>query len=219
MHRLFTALAALLFVFAVAAGPAAAKVEELGALEEKVRGSCPDKECRAMTRTTAYQAKVGENRGLMTVPQNSRVVAWTAALGKPGPKQSEFFTETFAGPAQAAVVVLRPAKKLNYTVVAKAPMMELTKHFGTTVQFPLVRTLYARKGDVIGITVPTWAPLLQLGLGGDTSWRSSQRKDGCADTQTQTGLLGSTTSAQFICLFRNQRVTYSATLVSVPKET
>jgi hypothetical protein len=73
-----------------------------------------------------------------------------------------------------------------------------------------------RKNDVIGITVPTWAPLLQLNLGGDTSWRSSQAKDACADTQTQSALLGSKAAAQFTCLFRNQRVTYSATLISTP---
>lgn len=215
MQRFFIPLAAVLTLLAGAA-PASAAVEEIGAMEENVKGSCPDKECRAITRTTAYQAKVGENRGLMTVPRDGRIVAFTLALGKPGPKQTEFFAETFGGEAQAAVVVLRPSKSLNYRVVAKGPMTKLTEYFGERVQIPLVRTLAARKGDVVGITVPTWAPLLQLGLGGDTSWRSSQAQDGCADTQTQTGLLGSTRSAQFRCLFRNQRLTYSATLISTP---
>lgn len=216
MHRLFIAIGAVLTLFAIAATPASARLEELGAMEETVKGSCPDKECRAITRTTAYQAKVGEKRGLMTVPRDGRIVAFTLALGKPGPKQAEFFTETFGGAAQAAVVVLRPGKSLNYTVVAKGPMTTLTDYFGQTAQFPLVRTIRVRKNDVIGITVPTWAPLLQLNLAGDTSWRSSQAKDGCADTQTQTALLGSKTAAQFTCLFRNQRVTYSATLISTP---
>lgn len=216
MHRLFIAICATLTLFAIAATPASARLEELGAMQEAVKGSCPDRECRAITRTTAYQAKVGENRGLMTVPRDGRIVAVTFALGKPGPKQAEFFTETFGGAAQAAIVVLRPGRSLNFTVAAKGPMTTLTEYFGQRVQIPLVRTLRVRKGDVIGLTVPTWAPLLQLGLGGDTSWRSSQAKDACADTQTQSGLLGSKKAAQFNCLFRNQRVTYSATLISTP---
>lgn len=216
MQRLFIAISAALSLLAIGAGPALAKVEELGAMEESVRGSCPDKECRAITRTTAYQAKVGENRGLMSVKNDGRLVAVTYALGKPGPKQADFFAQTFGGAAQAAVVVLRPGKKLNYTVVGKGPMTTLTDYFGQTVQIPLVRTLRVRKNDVIGLTIPTWAPLLQLNLGGDTSWRSSQAKDGCADTQTQTALLGSKNAAQFTCLFRNQRLTYSATIISTP---
>lgn len=216
MQRLLTAIGAVLTLLALGASPASAKLEELGAMEASVRGSCPDKECRAITRTTAYQAKVGTSRGLMTVPRDGRLVAFTLALGKPGPKQSEFFTETFGGAAQAAVVVLRPGKRLNYTVVAKGPMTTLTEYFGQTAQFPLVRTLRVRKNDVIGLTIPTWAPLLQLSLAGDTSWRSSQAKDGCADTQTQSALLGSKTAAQFTCLFRNQRLTYSATVISTP---
>lgn len=216
MQRVFIAIGAVLTLLVVGASPASAKLEELGAMEANVKGSCPDRECRAITRTTAYQAKVGTNRGLMTVPRDGRIVAFSLALGKPGPKQAEFFTETFGGAAQAAIVILRPGRQLNYRVVAKGPMTTLTEYFGQTVQIPLVRTLRVRKNDVVGITVPTWAPLLQLSLGGDTSWRSSQAKDGCADTQTQSALLGSRGAAQFTCLFRNQRVTYSATLISTP---
>ncbi|MBJ7329931.1 MAG: hypothetical protein JHC95_08550 [Solirubrobacteraceae bacterium] len=216
MQRVLIAIGAAFVLLAGAASPASAKLEELGAMEATVKGSCPDKECRAITRTTAYQAKVGEKRGLMTVPRDGRIVAFTLALGKPGPKQAEFFTQTFGGAAQAALVILRPGKKLNYTVVAKGPMTTLTDYFGQVAQFPLVNTLRVRKDDVVGITVPTWAPLLQLGLAGDTSWRSSQAKDACADTQTQSALLGSKNAAQFACLFRNQRVTYSATLISTP---
>lgn len=216
MQRVFIAICAALTLLVLGASPASAKIEEIGAMEEAVKGSCPDTECRAITRTTAYQAKVGENRGLMTAPRDGRIVAFTLALGKPGPKQSEFFTETFGGESQAAVVVLRPSKSLNYRVVAKGKMTKLEEYFGTRVQIPLARTLAVKKGDVIGITVPTWAPLLQLDLGGDTSWRSSQAEDGCADTQTQTAMLGSKRTAQFRCLFRNQRLTYSATLISTP---
>ena len=195
---------------------AAAKRSEIGALGDGVRGSCPDN-CQAVTRSTGYQAKVGPDRALYQAPENGRIVAWSIALGKPGPKQTAFFEERYGGPARAAVVVLDPGKKLLRTVIAKSPLQRLTEYFGQTVQFPLERTLRIRKGQYIGLTVPTWAPALQIGLGSDTSWRSSRAKTGCLDTTTQFALLGQRTLATFNCLYKTARLTYSATFISDPR--
>ncbi|MDX6678607.1 MAG: hypothetical protein QOE31_2659 [Solirubrobacteraceae bacterium] len=196
---------------------AAAKRSELGSLADDARGSCPES-CQAVTRSTGYQAKVGPDRELYQAPENGRIVAWSIALGKPGPKQTAFFEERFGGPARAAVVVLDPGKKLLRTAVAKSPLQTLTGYFGQTVQFPLEQTLRIRKGQYIGLTVPTWAPALQIGLGSDTSWRSSRAATGCADTTTQFALLGNRTSATFNCLYKTARLTYSATFVSSPRK-
>ena len=195
---------------------AAAKRVELGDLAGDVRGSCPEN-CQAVTRSTGYQAKVGPDRMLYRAPDNGRIVAWSIALGKPGPKQTSFFEERYGGSAQAAVVVLDGGKKLARTVVAKAPLQKLTPFFGQTVQFPLEQSLRIHKGQYVGITVPTWAPALQIGLGSDTSWRSSRAKTGCLDTTTQFALLGTRTTATFGCLYRTARLTYSATFISSPR--
>ena len=80
------------------------------------------------------------------------------------------------------------------TVVAKAPLQKLTDYFGQTAQFPLAQALRIRKGQYVGLTVPTWAPALQIGLGSDTSWRSSRAAAGCLDVTTQFALLGGRTS-------------------------
>jgi hypothetical protein len=196
---------------------AAAKRAELGVLADDVRGSCPVS-CQAVTRSTGYQAKVGPVRELYRAPANGRIVAWSVGLGKPGPKQTAFFEERYGGVAQAALVVLDTGKKLARTVVAKAPLQKLTGYFGQTVQFPLERTLRIRQGQYVGLTVPTWAPALQIGLGSDTSWRSSRAKTGCLDTTTQFALLGSRTSSTFNCLYKTARLTYSATFISSPRK-
>jgi hypothetical protein len=206
-----TALAAL----AVPAAASGAKFIELGAMAEGVRGSCPDN-CQALTRTTGYQAKVGPDRALYKAPANGRIVAWSLALGKPGPKQTAFFEERYGGTAQAAVVVLDVGKKLSRTVVAKAPLQRLTDYFGQTVQFPLTQTLRIKKGQYVGLTIPTWAPTLQIGLASDTSWRSSRAPTGCLDTTTQFALVGARTNALFRCLYKTARLTYSATFIASP---
>ena len=217
-HHVVTtnAVTTLLAISAILPAVASAELMELGELDESARGSCPDA-CQALTRTTGYQAKVGPDRGLYQAPANGRIVAWTVALGKPGPKQTAFFEERYGGASQAAAVVLSPGKKLERTVVAKAPLQKLTDYFGQSPQFPLARALRIRKGQFVGLTVPTWAPTLQIGLGSDTSWRSSRAQAGCLDVTTQFALLGSRTSAMFRCLYRTARLTYSATFIPDPK--
>jgi hypothetical protein len=213
-------VAAAVLAAATLASPAAAsaKVTELGELGQDIRGSCPEN-CQALTRTTGYQAKVGPDRTLYRAPSNGRIVGWSVALGKPGPKQISYFQERYGGTAQAALVVLDPGKKLSQRVVAKAPLKKLTPYFGQNVQFPLARTLRIRKGQYIALTVPTWAPTLQIGLGSDTSWRSSRAASGCLDLTTQFAMLGKRTSAIFRCLYRTARLTYSATFMSDPQAT
>ena len=194
---------------------ASARVSELGAMAEGVSGSCP-RNCQAVSRTTGYQAKVGPDRTLYRAPADGRIVAWTLALGKPGPKQTAFFTERLGGAPQAAIVVLDPGARLRNSVVAKAPLVRLTRYFGQTTQFPLERTLRIRRGQYVALSVPTWAPALQIGLGSDTSWRSSRATDSCSDTATQSALVGSRRSATFRCLYRTARLTYSATFIPSP---
>jgi len=110
--------------------------------------------------------------------------------------------------------VLDVGKKLSRTVVAKGPVTTLNDYIGQSVQFPLINTLPIKKGQYVALTVPTWAPVMQLGLGVDTSWRSSRAASGCGDVTVQFALLGSRSNALFRCLYKGVRLTYSATFVS-----
>jgi hypothetical protein len=211
-------VAAALVASAAVAAVASAKVTEMGTLSGAVRPGCPFV-CQALTRSTGYQAKVGPDRGLYQAPADGRIVAWTIALGKPTAKDVAIFRQRYGGDPLAAIVVLDPGKKLSRTVVAKAPVQRLSDLLGQTVEFPLVRTLAIKKGQYVALTVPTWAPALQTGLGTDTSWRSSRDPVKCLDTTTQFGLLGSRASAFFRCLYKGVRMTYSATFISNPTQT
>jgi hypothetical protein len=211
---------ALLAAFLLAAAPAAADTIEVGATKDApATPSCPGKPCLAVSRTTGYQAKVGTNRGLMTIPASGRIVAWSITLGKPGPSQVDFFDKTLGGPASAGISILRPGKRLFSRVMAVTPIVPLEPYFGGTAQFPLVHTIPVHKGWVVALTVPTWAPALAVGLPGDTSWRASRAKDKCDDTQTQTAQDTANDLAQYFCLYRTARLTYSATLITYPAST
>jgi hypothetical protein len=179
--------------------------------------SCPASPCLALTRTTGFQVKVGSTRSLVTVPKEGSVVAWTVTLGKPNATQVKFFNANEGGAASAAIAVLRPQHKpnLSYKLIAQSTVVPLEKYFGKTAQFPLTSSIPAKKGDIIALAVPTWAPVLALGFSNETSWRASRPRNSCSSTSTlSVQSVGAT--VQYYCLYRQARLTYSATLVSTP---
>jgi hypothetical protein len=179
--------------------------------------SCPASPCLALTRTTGFQVKVGSTRSLVTVPKEGSVVAWTVTLGKPNATQVKFFNSNEGGAASAAIAVLRPQHKpnLSYKLIAQSPVIPLEKYFGKTAQFPLASSIQAKKGDIIALAVPTWAPVLALGFTNETSWRASRPRSSCSSTSTlSVQSVGAT--VQYYCLYRQARLTYSATLISTP---
>jgi hypothetical protein len=210
-------IAAIVGCVALAA-PAAASAEiiEVGKLDPPATPSCPGQPCLAVSRTTGYQAKVGATRGLMTIPKDGSLVAWTISLGNPGKKQTDFFNSKLGGESQAQITVLNPRRKLRSRAVGQGDPQNLSPFFGTTVQFALQKSIPVKKGWVVALTVPTWAPALAVGLGADTSWRASRAKGTCEDTSTQTIQVQPNQLAQYWCLYRTARLAYSATLVTAP---
>jgi hypothetical protein len=192
---------------------AAAAAIEVGGTPPSSPPSCPATPCLAVSRTTGYQAKAGPTRGLMTIPQNGRIVAWTIGLGNPGAQQTTFFNQRLGGEAEARITVLNPRARLRSRVVAQGEPRKLQPYFGSSPTFALARTIRVHKGEVLALTVPTWAPALAVGLGSDTSWRASRGKGSCENTSAQTAQMRDNQLAQYFCLYRTARLTYSATLL------
>jgi len=180
--------------------------------------SCPTPSCLAVSRTTGFQVKVESSNNLDYMPRAGSVVAWTISLGKPTATQIKFFNANEGGPASAGIAILRAQKgpKLTYQLVAQSPVVPLEKYFGKTAQFPLATTIPVKKGDIVALTVPSWAPALALGFGKATSWRASRAKGKCTTTGTQTAHTTIGSSVQYFCLYQTARLTYSATLISTP---
>jgi hypothetical protein len=180
--------------------------------------SCPATPCLAVSRTTGFQVKVGAAHNPLSAPRSGTVVAWTIALGKPNAAQVKFFDTNEGGPSEAGIAILRPQPKpnLTYKLVAQSPLVKLQAYFGKTAQFPLETTIPVKKGDVVALTVPSWAPALALGFAGDTSWRASRPRKGCTSTSSQTTDTTIGAPVQYYCLYQTARLTYSATLISTP---
>lgn len=177
--------------------------------------------CLAVSRTTGIQSKVGQVGHPLVVPANGRIVAWTIELGRPTATQIKFFDENEGGAPSAAISVLSPVKTKNrttptYHLLAQSSVVNLEPYFGMTVQLPLTTTLKVKKGDVIALTVPTWAPALALGFGKNTSWRASRQQGQCSTTSSQTAQTELKSNVSYFCMYQTARLTFSATLISTP---
>jgi hypothetical protein len=206
------ALAAVLLLPAAAS----ARIIEVGQTAAAGTPSCPASPCEVISRTTAFQARVDGKRKLFVAPAAGRIVAWTITLGTPQRKQRRYFEENLGGAAQAGISVIRQGDRRYGRVTGVSPVQTLTPYFGQTVQFPLATSLAINKGDVVALTVPTWAPALGLGLARNTVWRASRDIDACDDTQTQSAQADVQDLTRYRCAYRTARVTYSATLVTTP---
>lgn len=214
MKRIPLGVALLVCALGAASSTASARLYELGETAEPTTVSCPD-DCFVVTRTTALQVRTGTVRYPTTAPRNGRVVAFTVQLGSLSDRQISFFNSTYGGTSRVQLAVLREKPRRTYDVVATTGIFKLQPYFGTAVQFPLKTTLSVRKGDVIALTVPTWAPVLAVNLPQENGWRAS-RADNCRDLLTQTAQLTVDSSTQYKCLYQTARVTYSASLISTP---
>jgi hypothetical protein len=221
MRRLTTAILGGLALLLAVPSLAPATLTEVGVIGETTPAttpSCPGSPCLAVSRTTGFQVKVGTSTNILSAPRAGTIVAWTISLGKPNATQVKYFNANEGGPSEAGIAILRPQTKpnLTYKLVSQSPLVKLEPYFGKTVQLPLETTLKVKKGDVVALTVPSWAPALALGFANTTSWRASRPKTGCTTTSSQTTQTQIGTAVQYYCLYRTARLTYSATLISTP---
>jgi hypothetical protein len=114
------------------------------------------------------------------------------------------------GPPRAGIVVLRRGRGVDYRLVARSDTKNLTKHLGERVEFGLERSIPVRAGDVVGLTVPTWAPALAPRQEPGFSWRASRTV--CADTARQQSHSSVGTTVPYRCRYKTAQLTYAASL-------
>jgi hypothetical protein len=197
---------------------AATTTPETTTEEETKTAATTEAPCLAISRTTGFQTKVGAVNNPLVIPHNGRIVAWTIDLGRPTTTQTKFFDENEGGVAQAGIGILQPDKSpaLTYKLIAESPVVKIQPYFGLNVQLGLEKTLKVKAGDVVALTVPTWAPSLALGFEKTTSWRASRESKACSVTNTETAQAELKSTATYSCQYLTARLAYSATEISTP---
>jgi hypothetical protein len=232
MKRISSLIAAVAALGAVLApASAAAAVVELGATSTSlVAPTCPPGVSAAnctiiLTQITAVETIRDGIAYPTTVKKPGSIVAFTIGLSRLSSTKTtahndiHFLDQTYGGTTRASITVLRPngpKSQRRWTVVGQSAVFHLQPYLGQVVQFALPASLPVLKGDIVALTVPTWAPVLSIQLPSAKFAYRQSRSSNCnrppAGTQAQTVKQ----TATYNCNYPGTRVEYSATEVTNP---
>lgn len=220
-----------------AAGSAPARVIVLGQTASTPPPSCPGKvvnnvevvPCRVEGHVTGFQVLAGGVARPHEAPFDGKVVAWSITLSRPSRTDAKtttdevgFFNDFLGKPSQARIGILRPvedSKPPRYTLVRQSPLQVLNPYFGSSVVFALDHPLTVLRGQIVALTVPTWAPMFAFNVTDEDTWRGSRPPKECSSkTDIQGGhpQQGIGKTKTYGCYYSNARLLYTATLVKQP---
>lgn len=216
-------LAGLSFGAATGDGSYRAATRDLGLDPRPPGPSCPSN-CRAVTRLTGMQMRAENGRGEADnlpyrVPFDGLMTSWTITLSFPTDQQRAYFNRTWGSPAKARVAVLRRVPRTSpprYRLLRQTPLRSLAGYFGGTPRFRVRPALPVSRGDIIALTVPTWAPALAIDIPKGNRWRASRRPGRClepADQRRGRPHQARGTGRTYGCGYRRARLLYSARIV------
>lgn len=179
--------------------------------------SCPELPCQAVGSVTGFQVSTEQGSLPFRVRRDGKVKAWTLTLAEPTSQQRSFFNGFFGTPPQARLAILRRVPGTNpprYNLRRQGSIHVLSPYLGQTVKFGA--SLAVEKGDIVGLTIPTWAPAFAQDLAAQNAWRASREPGQCTNStairqgkaQEKVG-----TRATYGCRYSTARLLYTATVV------
>ena len=189
----------------------------LGATATTPDPSCPALPCQAVGSVTGFQVSNDQAHLPFRVNRRGKVKSWTLTLAQPTNSQRSFFNGFFGTPPQARLSILRRVAGTNpprYNLRSQGSVHILTPYLGQTVRFGA--SLRVEAGDIIGISVPTWAPAFSQGLSAKNVWRASREPGMCTNsTDVRQGEphMRVGTRGTYGCKYSTARLLYTVTVV------
>ena len=179
---------AAILALSLAANAGASTAKVLGKTARTPEPSCPKTPCEAVGSVTGIQLMADGTRAPFKAREDGYVVGWAVDLSDPNKSQHDFFADFYQSGAfgmtpTARVSVLKRKDGRNYKLKAQSPVVNLGSVFGTRQTFTLGDPLKIRKGEFLGLTIPTFSPSFAVDLNGSTNvWRSSRQDGRCSGT-------------------------------------
>jgi hypothetical protein len=136
-----------------------------------------------------------------------------------------YLNKAYGGPAEAMLAVLRhvgPPGQPSWAVAAESPAYQLQPYRSQVVQFPLATPLPVIPGELVALTVPTWAPILSYDLTANKFAYRQSRMTNCTKAGASTVIQAQLTigqQARYGCSYQGTRVQYSAEEITTPVPT
>jgi hypothetical protein len=236
MKRFSLLTAALIpIALGLVSASASAKIVELGATSTPVaKPACPPNtppvSCLiVLARTTALQSTSDGVVNPTTVKKAGWIVSFTVGLSQlsTSAKTEKGFLHQldvrFGGTPQVAITVLKPGPNHTFTVAGQTPLFHVLPYLGQLLTMPLslppnftqFSPLPVKPGEMIGLTVPTWAPVLSYNLTANKFAYRQSRKANCTHVAgSETAQMSIGASTQYLCNYGGTRVEYSASEIT-----
>ena len=200
----------------------------------KPEADCRDEPCRATGKMSGFQVqqlKQADGTKVTEFPTKMRggnawLVAFSLTLGDPDAEQRQFFNRLWGKPAQARVSVFEPApsegdgknKKQRYTLHSQSAVYDVRNWFGKKAWFVLKKRMHVARGSVIGLTLPTWAPVLATDLRKRERWRSSRKPGHCDELERDRARETVGEITKFQCRHSTARLLFTALVIKKTPE-
>lgn len=237
MKRAVSALAAIIAAAVLVPAIASASELQIGVTSSPVVSpTCPANaqgpKCDILlTQVTSYETLRDGVANPDTIKKSGEIVAFTVGLAGTNvitPQIVAAEDSRYGGPPEAQLTVLRPTgtpASPAFRVAAVSAVVKLRSELGKVAEFPLLTPLPVVRGEILALTVPTWAPVLSFEL--DTTkfaYAQSKAKMPTGKGLTTCDTAGGVNLAQIIvgqlssygCTYPGTRVEYSALEVTTP---
>ena len=184
----FAAVCAIAVVSGIAAQAGAANAKTLGKTQGSPNPSCP-RNCLATGSVTAFQREASGKSNLFRATEDGKIVAWSIDLSRPNKSQREFFgkffeSETFGKAPTAGIAVIKRTGGKKYRLKRDSPIVSLGSELGEHQTFTLGNPLQINKGDILALTLPTWASNFRGGLSrAKNEFRASRSSRKCTSNK------------------------------------
>jgi len=179
-----------------------------------------------LTRVTAIETLRDGLAYPTKVTKAGRIVAFTVGLSELSSNKStrqsyiHFLDATYGGTTRVAITVLKQVgskSQWRWEVVAESPIYHVEPYLGQVVQIPLDTSLEVTPGEVIGLTTPTWAPVLTIDVTSKKfAYRQSRSANCSSPPSSNQAQLAVNAVASYSCDYPGTRAEYSATEITYP---
>ncbi len=225
----FALLCAALVVTVAISSAGASRAKVIGHTKQTPNASCskdPDKPCSAIGKVTGFMTKADGKKRPFRVREDGTIVAWAIDLGKPTKESRQFFGKLFHKKGfgthpSGGIGILKRKDDHNYKLIKASPAVDLQQSLGRKEIFTLKKPLRVKKGEVVALTVPTWASAFAINLNpNENAWRASRKRSRCNvgrghldNVKASRPQRDPGSTRKYACLYRGTRILYWAYFV------
>lgn len=236
MKRVVTAILATLTAVALVPAIASATEVQVGVTASPlISPSCPAgvsaNDCTiVLTQVTAFETLRDSVADPTVITQSGVISSFSVGLAGTATITSAdttYLDKTYGGNPEVQLTVLQPVGTTalpSYRVAGQSPVYQIQSQLGQVAEIPLITPLPVVRGEILALTVPTWAPVLSFDLSTTAFSYSQSRKETVTSSGSSCNTSAGASLAQdtvgelsyYSCNYLGTRVEYSALEITTP---